>query len=58
MSIAAGKRQVSTHLPVDLVAELDAMADASGISRSLLVEHAIELWIAKQKSATKRRTRR
>ena len=47
------KRQVSSHLPRDLVDELDAIALASGASRSLPIEQAIKQWITRQRAKRK-----
>jgi predicted transcriptional regulator len=58
MSTAAGKRQVSSHIAIDLVATLDQMAEISGASRSMLIEAAIRQFIKKQASGRKRRDRR
>jgi len=49
-------RQVSVHMDIELIAQLDAIAAAAGSSRSLLVERAVQMWIARQ--TAKRRPRR
>jgi metal-responsive CopG/Arc/MetJ family transcriptional regulator len=51
--MSAHKRQVSATLPPELVDELDAIAVASGASRSLLVEQAIRQWIIRQRAKRK-----
>ena len=58
MSTAAGKRQVSSHISTDVVDELDAIADAVGVSRSILVERACVAWLNQQRRGLKRHDRR
>ena len=47
---APHKRTVSASLPPEMVDELNAIAAASGASRSLLVEQAIKMWIGRQRA--------
>ena len=49
------RRQISVTLGPDLLGRLDAMVVASGVTRSQIIEQALEMWMTRQTAGIRRR---